>query len=117
VHKKDKYDNDDMKVTLKDSRVHKVSKLIDEADAAFESVGLAMVSGKSYREKFKITIERMVRSKDYLDKYWLEVFNTLAREKVAIRPFQIEDGWQEFDYHHDVEEFLKYKGNGPGKTD
>ena len=107
VNKKDKYDNDDMKVILEEGTVQRVSKLIDEDDTNFESVGLAVVSGKGYREKFKGTLERLARSKDNLDKFWLEVFNVLAKEKEAITPFQIEGGWQEFDYHGDVEKFFR----------
>jgi len=106
VNKKNRYDNDDMKVVVKNGNVNKVSKLIFEGATDYESVGLAVVSGKRFRDKFKKTLEKLVRSKDYLDKFWLEVFNVLAREKVAITPFQIEGNWREFDYHADISNYF-----------
>lgn len=107
VNKKSRYDNDDMKVTLKAGKIMRVSKLIYEGDADYESVGLAVVSGKRYREKFRGTLEKLVRSKDYLDKFWLEVFTALAKENITITPFQIEGEWQEFDYHGDIGKYLE----------
>jgi len=107
VNKKSRYDNDDTKVTLKDGKVMRVSKLIYEGDADYESVGLAVVSGKRYRDKFRDTLEKLVRSKDYLDKFWLEVFTVLAKENITITPFQIEGEWQEFDYHGDIGKYLE----------
>lgn len=105
VNKKEKYDNDDMKVIVKDDMVRMVSKLIDESHANYESVGLSVISGKKYRDIFLNTIERAVRSKDYLDKFWLEAFNLMANNNVPVKPHLIKGKWQEFDYHRDIENF------------
>jgi L-glutamine-phosphate cytidylyltransferase len=115
VNKKEKYDNDDMKIIVDDGNIIKVSKLIGENDANYESVGLAVISGKKYRELFKNTIEKAARSKDYQDKFWLEVFNLMAKENVPIKPYQIKGKWQEFDYHRDIENFNgMIENNNPG---
>lgn len=105
IHQKEQYDNDDMKVKLGNGLVIKVSKLIFEGEADCESVGLAVVSGKEHREVFRKYLEKLARSKDYLDKFWLEVFNALAKDNVKIAPVHINGGWQEFDYHRDIERY------------
>jgi len=107
TNKKDTYTNDDMKVTLKGGNIKRVSKFINGDEVDCESVGLVVVSGKKSIEVFRNTLEKLARSKDYLDKYWLEVFNTLTKDNVVITPCQIEGKWQEFDYHGDIEQFLK----------
>jgi choline kinase len=106
VNKKDDYDNDDMKVIVKDGAVARVSKLIDEREADFESVGLAAISGADARTAFRSTLDRLARSKDYRDKYWLEVFNVMARDGVRTHTSTIGGYWREFDFHSDVQRYL-----------
>lgn len=109
ISKKEEYDTDDMKVLLSDNNVIEVSKDIKENKANAESVGLALVKGKKYREIFNNTLDELVKDKKYLDKYWLEVFNQLNKKCVSINPFEI-DGkkeWSEIDFHYDLEYIKK----------
>ena len=104
INKRDSYDSDDMKVLLENNKVMQVSKLINNNDADAESVGLAMIRGKKYRKVFIETLESLVRNKEYLNKFWLEVFNKLSEGCVHIIPFEI-DGrkeWREIDFHFDL---------------
>lgn len=105
TNKKEKYDDDDMKVQIKGDIITRASKEILNDDAHCESVGLVMVKGKKYREIFKDNLERLARDKEYLNRFWLEVFNLMNSNGIAIRPFEI-DGktkWREIDFHLDLE--------------
>jgi len=103
------YDEDDMKVILKDKKIIQVSKLIENKTANAESVGLVLVSGKKYRNIFKETLELLARDKEYLNKYWLEVFNKLSEKCVDINSFDIDGSkqWREIDFHLDLERAKK----------
>ena len=106
INRKDSYDDDDMKVIIEDDKIARVSKVIDKEKADAESVGLAMVRGEKYRKIFVRTLELLVRDKEYMDKFWLEVFNKLSENCVHITPFEI-DGkreWREIDFHFDLDD-------------
>lgn len=109
INKKDEYSDDDMKVKLRDGIISQVSKEIQGNKADCESVGLVLVRGKKYAQIFKDNLEKLVRNKDYLNKFWLEVFNLMAHNGITIRPFEI-DGkakWREVDFHLDLDEARK----------
>jgi len=109
VNKKERYDEDDMKVMIRDGNVIKVSKTIDTKDADAESVGLALIRGKKYRDIFVETLEGLVRDKSYINKFWLETFNKLSEKCVPVKPFEIDGGreWREIDFHFDLEDIRK----------
>jgi hypothetical protein len=45
-----------------------------------------------------------VREKEYLEKFWLEIFNSLSDDGVAIDYTTIEaSDWREVDFHPDVD--------------
>ena len=116
ISRKEKYSDDDMKVTLEDGKVSRVSKLIDHTEADAESVGLVLVHGKTYRKVFKENLEALARNKEFIDKYWLEVFNTMHEKGIAIDTFEIdgESKWKEIDFHLDLKEARKLIGlNNP----
>lgn len=100
---RDQYSEEDMKVRVRDGTVVEVSKAIpcDQADA--ESVGLALVRGEKMRRLFVKHIDRLVRDRAYLRRFWLETFNSLYQEGVPSLtwPF-LADKWQEVDFHMDV---------------
>jgi len=109
IGKKEKYYDGDMKAQIKGDIITRVSKDILNDDAHCESVGLVMVKGKKHRELFKDNLERLARNKEYINKFWLEVFNLMNSNGIAIRPFEI-DGktkWREIDFHLDLEEARK----------
>ena len=107
LNSKPAYDDDDMKVIAKDGRVLRVSKLIDERVANYESVGLLSVRGAEAREQVRQTLERCARSRDYVDRYWLEVPNLLAESGVPVNAHLIEGRWHEFDTQSDIDDFLQ----------
>jgi hypothetical protein len=86
-----------------------VSKLIDERVADYESVGLFSVRGDVAREQVLQTLEQCARSRDYVDRYWLEVPTLLAESGTKVRAHPINGRWQEFDTQADINEFHKKK--------
>ena len=74
IDRKLAYDEDDMKVSLDDEgRVRKVSKGIPPQETSAESVGLALVRGERSRRLMTRKIHEMVRDKQSLSMFWLEV--------------------------------------------
>src|SRR3989344_4769286 len=101
--------DDDMKVILRDKTVARVSKEIPNNEASCESVGLVMVKGSKYREIFKRNLEALARNRNYINKFWLEVFNLMKSHGIAIKTFKI-DGktkWREVDFHLDLDDAKK----------
>lgn len=109
INKKDEYVDDDMKVRLDDGTVVQVSKEIENSKADCESVGLVLVRGERYRRIFKDSMEKLVRNRHYINKFWLEIFNLMASNGVAIKPFEIDgkNKWKEVDFHLDLEDARK----------
>jgi len=108
ISKKDSYNDDDMKVIM-DRTIEKVSKKIPEKDANAESVGLVLVSGERSREAFKASLEELARDKEYINRFWLEVFNRMIEKGAAILPYEINGSemWTEVDFHGDLLEMMK----------
>jgi choline kinase len=108
---KEKYNEDDMKVLLKDKKILYVSKSISNDAANAESVGLALVKGE-YTKIFKEYLEQLIRNKGYFKSYWLEVFNIMVKNKVIVQSFKIDgkNKWREVDFHPDLDEINKLLG-------
>ena len=113
LNTKSAYDDDDMKVVARDGLVQRVSKLIDERTANCESVGLFSVRGEVARCQVRETLERCARSRDYVDRYWLEVPNLLAGSGVPVFGHMIKGNWQEFDTQTDISEFHRTTSSAP----
>lgn len=109
ISRKGKYVDGDMKVMLSDGIISRVSKDIENDKADCESVGLVLVSGKKYRDILKDNLEELARNREYIDKFWLEVFNLMSHKGIAIRTFEIngKEKWKEVDFHLDLEEARK----------
>jgi L-glutamine-phosphate cytidylyltransferase len=106
INKKKEYVDDDMKVNTAVGIINRVSKQIENEKADCESVGLVLIKGEKYRKIFKDNLEKLARNREYINKFWLEVFNLMASEGIAIKPFEI-DGkakWKEVDFHLDLDE-------------
>ena len=103
VDEKESYDSDDMKVTIKDGHIVRVSKKIPLEETNAESTGIAKFAGEG-KNKFEWAINTLVHIEEYLNRFWLEVFNFLANYGEKIEPVWInEDDWQEMDIHSDKE--------------
>lgn len=103
INVKEKYDFDDMKVTVENTIVTRVSKLIDAEKSNAESPGLALVRGSKARKLFLENLELLVRDKKNINMFWLEVFNAMHDKGIPIYTWEF-DGktkWQEVDYHID----------------
>jgi choline kinase len=84
--------------------VLKVHKEIPIEEATAESVGLAMVKGSKSREIFVSTILSLIRNKEYINKFWLEIFNFLVDNGYVVKTVEIDkDDWREVDFHPDFE--------------
>jgi choline kinase len=112
---KAKYDDDDMKVTIHRGHIENVSKNISNEQATAESLGLAMISGKKYRTIFRDHLEMLARDRTYMDKFWLEVFNSMNSKGVEIMPSDVDakEKWREIDIHLDLEEAKRLMGLNP----
>ncbi len=105
--RKQKFDNDDMKIHFEEGFVAEVSKTIAAGCAEAESPGLVMVNGLRARQLFLEHLEGVVRD-DNNNRYWLEIFNRMWSKGVPVKPwfFTSAGNWQEVDFHVDVD-FVK----------
>lgn len=101
---KESFDEDDMKVKLDGNKnVRLISKDIDSKEVSAESVGLTLVKGERSRKLFASKIIQLMKQKAYLDKFWLEAFNSLVEDGVTIATREIrQEDWKEVDFHPDV---------------
>lgn len=104
VGAKTTFDPDDMKVSIIDKTIVRVSKQIPNSEAEAESPGLALVRGAYARRIFAEQLDVMARTGKYLTRFWLEVFNALYERGVVVQPwwFDAANLWQEVDFHPDL---------------
>ncbi len=110
VDKKERYDEDDMKVKLNaKGGVERVSKEIPPIEADYESVGLVLVKGVESRKWFVRAMIELLKLKEYHGKFWLEIFNYLSKKGFFIDTKEIsKDDWSEVDFHPDYDLIKKY---------
>lgn len=104
VVEKDAFDADDMKIRVEEELVVEVSKTIAAEESDFESPGLALIRGEKPRRLFVRALDALGRDRRYLNRFWLETFNRLAGDGVAVYPWNMTGAgeWQEVDVHLDV---------------
>ena len=102
---KEHYDDDDMKVAFdEEGNIKFINKAISLNETSAESVGLVLVKGERSRTIFVNKILNLVRDKEYLNKFWLEIFNALVNDGVGLKKVEIHaQEWREVDFHPDVE--------------
>ncbi len=102
---KNEYQEDDMKVSFgSDGLIMRVHKDIPLAEVGAESVGLVLVKGEKSRRLFVNKILQLVKNENYLNKFWLEIFNSLIDDGIVISFLKIEPAdWNEVDFHPDVD--------------
>jgi choline kinase len=98
------YDDDTMKVTFdKKGNVQFVSKKIEMDKVQAESIGFFMVRGEKYRHIFQKKVSEIVRDPEYLNRFWLEIINSLINDGVMIQPLEVSgNDWSEMDFHPDM---------------
>ncbi len=99
------YDMDDMKVSFEGERITRVHKDIAMEDIKAESVGLCVVQGDKSRALFTDKLIELAKDKSYINRFWLEIFNSLIDVNHHIIDYKIinEKDWQEIDFHPDIE--------------
>ena len=108
IDRKKEYDDDDMKVTIRNGTVIYVSKTIPSINANAESVGLAKIVGKESRGKIIEVLDTLSKKEEYINKFWLDIFNVLAERGEVIKWVEIDEKeWQETDFHPDIETIEK----------
>jgi choline kinase len=105
VGKKEEFDHDDMRVSLTDGVVSRVSKKIPDPEADAESPGLGLVRGERARRIYVEQLDALAHQREHLQSFWLEVYNRAYTSGVTVKPwfFETEGNWQEVDFHQDVE--------------
>jgi choline kinase len=102
VDKKEKYDDDDMKVTIEDNNVTAVSKMIDIEKADGESIGMFLFRGVG-RETMRKTLDRMVRYPHYHKVFYLAALQKIMDEGIPVRFHECNpEQWAEIDFHPDL---------------
>lgn len=102
---KDHYDDDDMKITFDENgHISRIHKDIPTEAAKAESVGLVVIKGEKSRKIFLYQLLSLVKDKEYINKFWLEIFNALIQNHITINHVEIdENDWREMDFHPDME--------------
>lgn len=119
VSKKENYDMGDMKVSLKNGKIFRVSKEIHPNKIYAESVSTVKVEGEMYRKLWKDSLNELIREiggeedrgkrEDmYKKTFWTETFNKVIAKKGSVDYIEIPDKeWKEFDFHPDAEKLKK----------
>lgn len=102
IDRKDKYDEDDMKVITKGDRVLRVSKKIDLSNANGESIGMIRFCN-SGADRLKDILNRMVRIPDGRHIFWLKAVQELIDQGYTVNWYECSpDSWAEIDFHPDL---------------
>ena len=101
---KREFDPDDMKAQIARNRIQVVAKTLPSGRCRAESPGLVLVRGARARATFVNTLEQLARNPENISRFWLEVFNEMARGGAPARPWYFDGrhAWQEIDFHADV---------------
>lgn len=107
IDKKEGYEEDDMKVVTKGDGVYKVSKEIPAEEANGESIGMMKFQGGG-KKKFVTTLEKMVRKKENLNKFYLAALQQIMNDGFPVHYFECSMGeWGEIDFHPDLKHIQK----------
>lgn len=99
----DDFDDDDMKIVLKDSKVIEVSKEIARDRANGESLGMLRFS-KEGAQILRKTLEELVRDKDYINRFYLTAIQRIIDSKVPVTGADLSPAnWYELDFPADFE--------------
>lgn len=102
ISKKDRYDEDDMKVTLQNDRVVAVSKKIPQDQAHGESVGMIKIHREG-RLPFLAIVNEMARHPENLSVFWLQAIQNFMTANNGISYVEIpREYWFEMDFHQDL---------------
>ena len=107
IDRKEIYDPDDMKLIIEKDRVLRIGKQIPENKANGESIGMIRLIGDG-KEWVVKTMEKMVRKKENLNVFYLEIFQELINQGTMMEYYEVDaDDWAEIDFHPDLEDIRK----------
>jgi len=97
------YDDDDMKVTIRDGRVVDVRKTISPDCTDAESIGMTVYRGRGLRS-MQEQLRLMMEDEPAHQLFYLEALRNAASDGQAIEPIECAaDEWAEIDFHPDLE--------------
>lgn len=103
IDRKSHYDDDDMKVCLEDDRLKRVDKKLPPDRVDGESIGI-MYFRPDGTALFHDTLERAMRDRDSLNRWYLSVIDDVARKTHRVFTQSIEGlEWAELDYPRDLD--------------
>ncbi len=102
VDYKDSYDNDDMRVELRDSMVISVGKTLPDEHTMAESIGLLYFRGAG-PALFREQLDRHMRQENGLRLWFLSVVDTLAKQSLVRACSIAGQRWCEIDFKKDLE--------------
>jgi choline kinase len=102
VSRKDRYDDDDMKVILDGDRLVHVGKKLPVESVDAESIGMMTFRGDGPR-LFRDAIDRAIRTPEAQKQWYLSLIDTLARRDVVFTQAVPPLGWAEVDSPADLE--------------
>jgi L-glutamine-phosphate cytidylyltransferase len=104
VKARTEFDIEDMKVSIAEGFVRRVSKDMAPPEANAESPGLSLVQGHVARARYTAVLEELARDPAYRNRFWLETYNRLALLDAPSLPWNMpgECCWQEIDFHLDI---------------
>jgi choline kinase len=103
ISRKSKYDEDDMKVSIVDDRIRRISKKIPAEEASGESIGMIRVVGNATR-LLVTRLDTMLRDETNRSVFWLEAFNELIAEGWPVWFHDVPSkDWAEMDFHPDLD--------------
>ena len=102
VSRKDRYDDDDMKVSRDGDRLVHVGKKLPQDEVDAESIGMMTFRGDGPR-LFRDAIERALRTPEALKQWYLSLIDTLAQRSVVFTQTVPAQGWTEVDSPADLE--------------
>ena len=103
IDKKDRYDGDDMKVTLDGPQLLSIGKTLTPQQTNGESIGMLRFMGEG-RKTFKNELKRRMRNEDGTKSWYLSAIDHLAKSGVGINTTNIQgETWAELDTPEDYE--------------
>ncbi len=97
---KDNYDDDDMKVCIKDGNIQNVSKKLPLEIVNGESIGMMMFRNEGI-EKFILACDHAIKQEDGMKVFYLSVIDTLAANVQIGTAIAEQDQWGEVDFPAD----------------
>ncbi|MCZ0702109.1 choline kinase [Natronobacillus azotifigens] len=105
--KKNIYENDEVKLIIRDKQVERVAKVLDLNKADGVSAGLLLVKGENTRQILYNYICKLYKSKVI----WHELINQLVQENIEVYPLEIDSSlWYEIDTIKDYKTYHAQKG-------